>query len=99
MLKDILSDYLPKELYERPKKGFMVPIVKWLQGELNWQLKVFTDETRLKKQGIFNAEYINKMIWELERDNKYARIIGSYLWSFFVFQSWYQYNVEDIWNE
>jgi len=34
MLKDILSDYLPRELYDRPKKGFAIPLAKWCRNEL-----------------------------------------------------------------
>ncbi len=94
ILKDIAHEYLPKELLDRPKAGFSVPLDKWLRGPLKEQLLDMGSQAYLKKQGIFNANFMDTMIndYLLTGDGgpstgaNYSRLI----WSFFMFQKWYQ---------
>lgn len=94
ILKDIAYDYIPKELLDRPKVGFGVPLDKWLRGPLKEQLVDMCNRSFLKKQGIFDADYTADMIenYLLTGDGgpatgaNYSKLT----WSFFVFQQWYQ---------
>lgn len=93
ILKDIAYDYIPKELLDRPKVGFGVPLDKWMRGPLLEQLKTYSSPEYLKKQGIFDADYVSKFI------NNYLTIgdggpasganYSKMSWSFLVFQQWY----------
>ena len=56
ILKDIAYDYIPKELLDRPKVGFGVPLDKWLRGPLKEQLVDMCDRNFLKRQGIFDRK-------------------------------------------
>lgn len=96
ILKDIAYEHVPKRLLDRPKRGFSVPLKKWLRSVLSPQIQVYADERKLKQQGIFSAE----AVWELiEKQKKSDKIIySSILWSFYVFQKWYQFFIEDLWN-
>lgn len=93
ILKDIAYDYIPKELLDRPKVGFGVPLDKWLRGPLVDQLLSYTEEGFLKNQGIFDAEFTSKMIREYIKTGdggpasgaNYSKIV----WPVFVFQQWY----------
>lgn len=93
ILKDIAYDYIPRELLDRPKKGFGVPLDKWLRGPLKEQLLTFSDISELKKQGLFDAvatknfinDYLETGDAGLSTGKNYSRIV----WSFFVFQQWY----------
>lgn len=97
IFKDIAHDYIPKELLDRPKQGFGVPVDKWLLGKLRSEVKKYADEKFLKRQEIFEPKYVNKLInWYLRTGdhglgtgNNYSRII----WPFFVFQQWYEYYI------
>ena len=62
ILKDIAYDYIPKELLDRPKVGFGVPLDKWLRGPLKEQLLTFADPAFLKRQGIFDADYVSGLV-------------------------------------
>lgn len=94
ILKDIAYDYIPKELLDRPKVGFGVPLDKWLRGPLKEQLLDLCDRGFLKSQGIFDADYTADMIEEYLRTGDGGPATGAnyskLAWSFFVFQQWYQ---------
>lgn len=94
ILKEITYDYIPKELLDRPKKGFGVPIDKWLRGPLRDQLEAVSSLAYLKKQGIFDSAYVSAYVNNY-LDNgdggpgtghNYSRII----WPFFVWQKWWE---------
>ncbi len=95
ILKDIAYDYIPKELLDRPKVGFGVPLDKWMRGPLKERLVDMCSVEYLKKQGIFDAEYVNRFIHEYLRTGDKGPATGSNFsktaWSFFAFQLWYQY--------
>ena len=95
ILKDIAYDYIPKELLERPKVGFGVPLDKWLRGPLKEQLLDYSSYDYLKKQGIFDAGYVSEMIRSYLQTGDGGPATGTNYsklsWSFFVFQQWYEY--------
>lgn len=96
ILKDIAYEMVPRELLDRPKKGFGVPLAKWLRGELCSQLLRYADKKILKQQGIFKPEKIHEFIQKLLVSD--TSLYNSVLWGFFVFQMWYQEYVENLWE-
>lgn len=96
ILKDLAYEVVPKQLLNRPKKGFGVPLVKWLRGPLYSQLLQYADENVLRKQDIFKPEKVQEMISKLLVSD--LSVYNSILWGFYIFQMWYQEYVEDLWN-
>ncbi len=94
ILKDIAYEYIPRELLDRPKVGFGVPLDKWLRGPLKEQLLDMCNRDYLKKQGLFDAGYTADMIEEYVRTGDGGPATGANYsklsWSFFTFQQWYQ---------
>ncbi|MDE5598566.1 MAG: asparagine synthase (glutamine-hydrolyzing), partial [Lachnospiraceae bacterium] len=94
ILKDIAYDYIPKDLLDRPKVGFGVPLDKWLRGPLKEQLLDYASYDYLQKQGIFDAAYTSDMIQSYIKTGDAGPATGAnyskLAWSFFVFQQWYQ---------
>lgn len=94
ILKDIAYDYIPKELLERPKTGFSVPMDKWLRGPLKEKLTDYASESFLRRQGFFDPEETQRLAegWLLQGDggsytgSNYSRI----LWAFFILEQWYE---------
>lgn len=86
ILKDTFRDFIPKELFSAPKHGFMVPVEQWLENDLKNQLLKYSDKEFLEEQGLFDYEYINRVIDE-HMTHKFNRF--SELWAFYVFQEWY----------
>lgn len=98
ILKDIAYDYIPKELLDRPKVGFSVPLDTWLRGPLKEQLTDMCGVEFVKRQGIFNADYVNLFLMEYLRTGDKGSGTGSnfsrMMWAYFVFQQWYESYVE-----
>ena len=93
ILKDIAYDYIPKELLDRPKVGFGVPLDKWLRGPLKDRLTDMGNYDYLVKQDIFDAKFIcDMMATYIEHGDAGPATGANYskmMWSYFVFQMWY----------
>ncbi|MBD5469550.1 MAG: asparagine synthase (glutamine-hydrolyzing) [Lachnospiraceae bacterium] len=95
ILKEITYDYVPRKLLDRPKKGFGVPLRKWLRTVLKDEISHYADTAILKRQDIFEPEAVKRLIIHQEKSDKI--MYSSMLWSFYVFQKWYQMYIEDLW--
>lgn len=93
ILKSIAYDYIPKELLDRPKAGFGVPLNRWLRGPLQANLLEFIDTDLLKKQEIFHIENTQKLVLDYLKNGDKGKDSGmnfsKIVWPFFVFQQWY----------
>jgi asparagine synthase (glutamine-hydrolysing) len=87
LLRRVLHRYVPKELMERPKMGFGVPIEQWLRGPLKHWAVALLDENRLREEGFLNPEPIQKM-WQEHLSGK--RRWHPQLWNVLMFQAWLQ---------
>ena len=94
ILKDIAHDYIPKEMLDRPKKGFGVPLDKWMRGPLKDRLIDYTDRDFLISQGLFEADFTGNMVRDYLKKGDGGPATGQNFskvcWSFFVFQQWYE---------
>ena len=97
ILKDVTHRYIPQELLDRPKQGFVVPMSKWMRGILNDRLHSYEDEELLRDQGLFNTVQLRQFISEYEnrkininKKPEYKEIIDTeIIFGFFIFQNWY----------
>lgn len=87
ILKDIVHDYVPKELMERPKTGFAIPMAKWLLEDLSFLIDNYLNDSIINNQGIFDSFYI-KILIKRFREGEHGLYIK--LWNLIVFQMWYE---------
>lgn len=84
-LRQVLYRYVPRELVERPKSGFGIPLDSWLRGPMRGWAEELLDESRLRQQGFFNPTPIRKR-WNEHvsggRNWQYS------LWPVLMFQAW-----------
>ena len=64
ILKKVAANYLPRELIYREKQGFGFPLGIWMRTELKTFLKNLFDQSRFVKLGIFDHDYINRLLHE-----------------------------------
>lgn len=96
ILKQLTYQYVPKDLLDRPKMGFGVPLRKWLRTVLKEEISRYADKKRLKIQDIFVPEAVEELIRKQQNSDKV--MYSSMLWSFYMFQLWYQMYIEDLWQ-
>ena len=87
LLKKAAAPLLPEAILKRPKKGFGIPVAKWLRHEFKPLVDELLEESFVKKQGIFEWNYINRLLEE-HKSGKFDR--RKQLWTLFMFQWWWR---------
>ena len=89
ILRQVLYNYVPRELVDRPKMGFGAPIAGWLRGSLKDWAEALIEPRRLLNEGYFSVAPITRT-WQafLKGDDR----LRERLWGILMFQSWLEMN-------
>ncbi len=89
ILQDAFREMLPAQLYNRPKKGFEVPLLKWFRKEMK---SLISDDLlsrqRVEEQGIFNYTEVDRLKKKLFSNN--PGDVHAQIWALIVFQWWFK---------
>jgi asparagine synthase (glutamine-hydrolysing) len=89
ILRKILADYMPPQLFERPKMGFGIPLSDWMRGPLSTWIEDLINPSMVKKHGILNSDIVWK-IWQEHRSGR--QDWGYWLWDLVSLQAWLEEN-------
>jgi asparagine synthase (glutamine-hydrolysing) len=86
LLKKITHKYIPKELLDRPKTGFAIPVYEWLRSDLKGQLYFYINEEQLSRHNYINIKEALRT-----RDDFIAGKKGYEvkIWLILIFQMWW----------
>ena len=87
VLKQAMDKLLPREILYRGKEGFSIPIKNWIKNELKPMMLDILSRDRLKREGFFNPDFVEKLIKE-HLDGKENH--SHRLWALMIFGRWYE---------
>jgi len=85
LLRRLLYRHIPRELVDRPKMGFSIPLDTWLRGPLRDWAETLLSKERLLREGYFHPARI-RTAWRQHLAGETS--MGSRLWSVLMFQAW-----------
>jgi asparagine synthase (glutamine-hydrolysing) len=85
ILKRAMRDILPPAILKRPKKGFGMPVAQWIKGELRLLVRDTFSPERLKRRGLFNPAYVQRLLDEHDRGKADHRKL---IWTLLMFEMW-----------
>lgn len=83
ILKEILYDYIPKEIMDRPKWGFSIPLDNWLKKDLNYLIIQFLSKSAINEIGVLNYSVVKDLIKRFENGENY---LYNRLWCLIILQ-------------
>jgi len=84
ILRQLLYREAPRQLFERPKAGFAIPVGEWIKSPLRPWAEELLDVTRLREEGWFDAAIVHRR-W---KDHLAGRDSTAALWAVLMFQAW-----------
>ncbi len=90
-LRQVLHQYVPEAIVERPKQGFGIPIGAWLKGPLRAWAESLLDERRLRQEGFLDPRSVRRK-WQEHLSGTHDR--QNEIWGAVVFQEWLAHRAE-----
>ena len=85
LLKELLCNYVPRNLVERPKMGFGVPVAQWFRTKLKGLLNDYLSHERLKREGWVDPYYVTQLVIEhMDGTNNHQHR----LWALLMWEMW-----------
>lgn len=89
LLKELLSDYLPKKLVYRSKRGFSIPLSQWLKNDLHYLIDDFLNDEIVEEVGLFNKSYVNMLKVKFLKGDDF---LFNRLWVVIIIHKWMKEN-------
>ncbi len=94
ILRDIVYKYIPKELLDMPKQGFMIPLYAWIrQGELNEWAKEQLSPSKIKREVILNEKAVSTVWKEFINTGSYSA--WRCVWNILMYEQWQDFKNRD----
>jgi asparagine synthase (glutamine-hydrolysing) len=89
LLRRVLYRYVPRELLDRPKQGFEVPLATWLRGEMSGLVDSYLDPARIRGAGVLDPATVERSVRNLREGGETLDRIDVYkVWLLLAFEMW-----------
>lgn len=88
VLRQVLYQYVPREMIDRPKMGFGVPVGEWLLGPLRAWADALLEPSRLAREDIFDPAIVTQVWQDFQQGRSHAQYL---LWDILMFQAWWEH--------
>ena len=85
LMKEVLYDYLPKDIFDRPKWGFSIPLAKWMKTDLKYLLDKYTAKEIIERYNVVNFNIVKSIKKQYEHGQDY---LFNRLWAIIVLHWW-----------
>lgn len=89
LLKKILYQYVPAELFNRPKRGFSIPLAKWLKTELRYLIEDNLNKNSINQAGLVSHAPVSTLIRKFLTGHDY---LFHRIWMLIIIHQWYRKN-------
>lgn len=90
LLKQVLYDYVPAELFQRPKWGFSIPLQTWLRNDLQFLIHDYLNEDCIKRHGIFKPHKVKQLVQRFLLHNQHH--VYNRIWCMILVQRFMEEN-------
>ena len=90
LLKEVLYQYVPRQLFDRPKRGFSVPLASWLQGDLRYLQEAYLSKEVVERYGVIRFKTVKDLLRQFNGGNTY---VYHRVWLLIVLHYWLQKHV------
>lgn len=87
ILVDLIAPHLPREVFDRPKRGFSVPLSRWLKNELRERLRAALHGPTFDQSGLFHGPYV-RHLYDLHLQGRVD--LSFQLWQLLIFDEWWR---------
>lgn len=88
ILKEVAREFLPAEVIDRPKEGFVLPIYDWLKSDFKEYTNDILCDAALRRYGILEPEFVQGLLNHYYQDPDKNVGVSSLIWSLIMFQNW-----------
>jgi asparagine synthase (glutamine-hydrolysing) len=85
LLKELLYDYVPKKFFDRPKKGFSIPLAKWLRRDLKFLIDNYLSKQSVEGAGFVKYEIVKDIVMRFEKGEDY---LFNRIWALVLLHKW-----------
>lgn len=87
LLKEVLYDYVPKKIFERPKWGFSIPLNHWLKNELKYLIDDYLNQSTVQQCGLVHYSYVEVLKNRFFKGEDY---LYNRLWALILLHKWFK---------
>jgi len=88
-MKKVLYGMVPREIFERPKRGFAIPLKEWLQGPLKYLITDYLNDAVVKEYALVDSGQVKQLLRKFESGEDY---LYNRVWLLIILHWWFKKN-------